>query len=130
MGRYCLLSIDLFRLRLEEEDKDEGEGDPSDVSEPSEGDLACSFKKARNSAGAISGCRLAGTQKRWKGSSDAVFGASASGLLPVSRLWSEDELPSLELPAESVSALADNKAADLSVGELGDQKEVGDEGDD
>ena len=63
-GLYCLLSMDLFRLRLEEEDKDEGEGDPSDISEPSEGDLACSFRKARNSAGAISGCRLAGTQKR------------------------------------------------------------------
>jgi hypothetical protein len=55
--------MDVFRPRLEEEDK-EGEGDPSDDSEPSEGDLACSFRKARNSAGAISGCRLAGTQKR------------------------------------------------------------------
>lgn len=56
--------MDLFRLRLEEEDNDEGERDSSNVSEPSEGDLAWSFRKARNSAGAISGCRLAGTQKR------------------------------------------------------------------
>ena len=48
------------------------DGDRESVAEASVGGLReCSFKNARNSWGAISGCRLAGTQKRLSGSSAA-----------------------------------------------------------
>ena len=74
VGRYCRLSIEVLRLRPEDDEEKEpdlsrGLGAPSEGG----GDLACSLRNARNSAGAISGCTLAGTQKRWKGSSVSVF---------------------------------------------------------
>ncbi len=84
LGLYCLLSIDVFRPKAEEVDAAELErardtGDCAAV--PS---CACSFKKARNSLGAISGWRCAGSQKRWYGSSANVVPLS---LLPESSSW-------------------------------------------
>lgn len=83
---------------------------------PGGGDLACSLRKARNSAGAISGWTLAGTQKRWKGSSAGLLGPSMPlMLLP----WSELEPSSCELLDESPSDVC---APDqyVLVGETGD----------
>lgn len=60
---------------------------------PSSGDLACSLRNARNSAGAISGCKLAGTQKRWRGSSAGLLGAR---VVNDSSLWSSESPPSVD----------------------------------
>jgi hypothetical protein len=95
--------MDFFRFRLPDKDKDEAE-DGEALSDPSAGDRACSLRKARNSAGAISGWRLAGTQKRWSGSSDGLLGASVPALLslalplPLEAPRSDDELACAKTP--------------------------------
>jgi len=87
--------------------------------------LACSLRKARNSAGAISGWTLAGTQKRWKGSS-TLEGIST---LSDSALWApwllrSEELLSYELVDELLVDLrgdvGDPEGRVLAVGEVGE----------
>jgi hypothetical protein len=112
-GRYWRLSIDFLRERLGDADSKVDE-DTEAGSEASTGDRACSLRKARNSAGAISGWRLAGTQKRWRGSSAGLLGPSVAG----ARLLLEDELEvlcsRLELPWAKLLLLL------LSVAEIGE----------
>lgn len=80
-GWYCFLSIERLRPRpKEDEEVDRLRSAPS-----VEGTFrACSLRNARNSAGAISGWTLAGTQKRWKGSS--VISVDVSPVLAESML--------------------------------------------
>lgn len=109
-GSYCLLSNDGRRLSPDdgalERPPPVSDGSPDVVDEvpsssvPGGGPLACSFRNALNSVGAISGCSRAGTQNKWNGSSEGTLGA-----LPFTELcWFDD--PSCEceeLDSPSVS---------------------------
>lgn len=108
------------RLEVEEEETDRL------ISAPSGGmALACSLRNARNSAGAISGWTLAGTQKRWKGSSVelVVVGSVLSdSALGAPWLLRSDELLSYELVDELLFDLrgevAEAEGRTLEVGEV------------
>lgn len=68
-GLYCLLNIDFFLSNPPPRELTELDLVTLAPTTPSAASRACSFKKALNSAGAISGWRRAGTQKRCEGSS-------------------------------------------------------------
>ena len=96
-GLYGRLNMDRFLPRPEEDAVEDAELERLNVAEaePSRGPRACSFKNILNSFGASSGCKCAGTQKRWNGS-------SASWLLP-SPLLLLVEASSVSFPVDPCS---------------------------